>query len=470
MHVARVGSYRQRSRKATAATKQLRDQRRSRVACQTHDAIEDFESNLKVTASYDDLTVEVESSDSSDANLGSTRFGRRDIQPDDGLPEQGDARMRRWRSAGAFGASSQQTMRSTSGFTELTIPPMEKDAHEMRPPSPLSRYDYGCISQRPRSVLGQRRVDRGDDLRPKHRQSQGFYFPGAQYKQGPYGFSLLDPILMAPKAAVGKNAQPPTRWKGDSGDIRPATAPEIDQRRSRGNPSTSASVPPTRGHSARADRMFHSIDRRREEGHIEQVAFENGVFEGRWRHPTLDGEPQQAALADLSWMNGSVDDMDEPHRLAHFMLLGLDEAMRAQRGKIRHLFAWEDQGPGILEPGAFLAGLLRLGIFDEGEVTEASLTKAMYLVDSAFDGRVNLVSLKRAVSIATALRIQRDKEAQEADQKDQEQKANMYHESLPVENVRVDRHPRSLYNFERSFEKFLRQQRDLLAQHGDKVT
>merc|ERR1711933_185777 len=68
--------------------------------------------------------------------------------PDDSSENSGSyratARLRRWRSAGALTASRSAFADSGS----YHIPHVEKDAHEMRPPSPLSRLDYGGISQR----------------------------------------------------------------------------------------------------------------------------------------------------------------------------------------------------------------------------------------------------------------------------------------------------------------------------------
>lgn len=96
--------------------------------------------------------------------------------------------------------------------------------HAYRPPSPLHLYDYGGISVRPRS---QQQQLRGATGRPAYRREfLGVYFPGPEFKQGPYGSSLQDPILMPPMHWVESQqySSPPERYNGDASDLRPRTA------------------------------------------------------------------------------------------------------------------------------------------------------------------------------------------------------------------------------------------------------
>merc|ERR1719293_617042 len=132
----------------------------------------------------------------------------------------------------------------------------------MRPPSPLGMYNYGSISSRPRSLLAQR-----------GKPSCGFYFPGAGLRQGPYGFSMIEPIHMT-QHNWAESASLPTRWAGDAGDARPAQPGKHQARSHRDAPTLSQTVRPSRAHDLRARRVFDVLDRRREETFLEKIVFE----------------------------------------------------------------------------------------------------------------------------------------------------------------------------------------------------
>lgn len=121
----------------------------------------------------------------------------------------------------------------------------------------------------------------------------------------------------------------------------------------------------------------------------------------------------------------------------------------------------------MLEPQEFLVGLVRLGIVEDGELSVHDVVQAMTTIDPNFDGRVSLPVLNRAVNAAHKVQGERTQAAQQVERQFQAKLSTSYSESLPVEVVKVDRESRSLFNFERSFEKFRSQQRILLAHHNE---
>jgi hypothetical protein len=91
----------------------------------------------------------------------------------------------------------------------------------------------------------------------------------------------------------------------------------------------------------------------------------------------------------------------------------------------------------------------------------------MRTIDPSFDGRVNIPVLARAINAAHKVQGQRTQVAQQTEKMKAQVAQCTYCDSLPVEIVKVDRESRSLFNFERSFEKFRAQQRILLDFHHE---
>lgn len=209
-----------------------------------------------------------------------------------------------------------------------------------------------------------------------------------------------------------------------------------------------------------------SQDKHREEKLLEQVRFEQGMYEGKWRDPMLatKGElPEEAQAEHHDWLDYNTEDMHDKQQLGSRILFGLQNCLRNCRGKITDLFKAENRkGPtGVLEPEEFLAGLVRLGVVEDGELNEDNIVQAMSTIDPNFDGRVNLPIIARAVNAAHKITGQRLQATQQLERQHQAKLSTSYSESLPVEVVKVDRESRSLFNFERSFEKFRSQQRVL---------
>jgi hypothetical protein len=214
------------------------------------------------------------------------------------------------------------------------------------------------------------------------------------------------------------------------------------------------------------------VDKKREEKHLEQVRFEKGMYEGQWRDPVLENSgqlPQERPEECHDWLGSEKEEMNSMQQLASHILFGLQSVVRNHKGKITTLFKAENKaGPaGVLEPEEFLRGLARLGVVENGEMSVDDLVEALCTIDPNFDGRVNLPVIARAVNAAHQVQGHRTQAAQQVERQHQAKLSTSYSELLPVEVVKVDRESRSLFNFERSFEKFRSQQRVLLAHHNE---
>lgn len=457
----RSGDFRQRERRAERATVKRTVLQRRRTAEQTHEAIERFEDVLKAeqekaNRDIDDMPAEAEAGSfgfRSTYNASNSRAN--DSGSDNEKPYD---RLER--------SHSDPQVRQTG--------PIDNDPCMMRPPSPLGFYNYGCLSVRPRSTFAQHKQRMGESTRAKYRQtSPGFYFPGPQFKQGPYGFAMLDPCLLAPRSWPTTSGVPPVRQENDAGDVRPEPKEHNHKRNRIDAPHISDTVRTTKAHKERALVANRNVDKIREEKLLEQVRFEQGMYEGRWRDPMLEGVvgqlPEESPEEKHDWLGVDHEEMHSQQQLGSRILFGLQVCLRNCRGKVTNLFQAENRaGPaGVLEPQDFLAGLVRLGVVEDGELSEHDVVQAMTTIDPSFDGRVNLAVINRAVNAAHKVQGERAQASQQLERATQAKQNTSYSESLPVEVVKVDRESRSLFNFERSFEKFRSQQRVLLIHHNE---
>eukprot|EP00930_Biecheleria_cincta_P002360 TRINITY_DN103366_c0_g1_i1.p1 TRINITY_DN103366_c0_g1~~TRINITY_DN103366_c0_g1_i1.p1 ORF type:complete len:481 (+),score=66.18 TRINITY_DN103366_c0_g1_i1:16-1458(+) len=464
----RHGSFRQRARNSERTTRMLQGHTKQRVAVQTHQAIRDFEDNLRLlqdSADVDDIPLDADPRRRWYHSNSTNRLAVADNGSDSSSVKhrlhrsQSDALVLRNSAANSGPLERQETL------------------HAQRPPSPLHVYDYGGITVRPRSSMNQLRNKMMEPARPKYRQETcGHYFPGPDCRQGPYGQSMQDPILMPPRHWLPSDA-PPDRWRGDSGDLRPFTAEGLERSGRPTSPIASpqlskAEVRHTRTHAGRAKHIEEVLGKRREDTFLEHVRFEQGVYDGRWRDPMLGsmGLPmplqkddpacsQHAAWAATLHRQYENDQFDLSSQILH----NLEEALQSSRGKLSHLFAYVNQGvPGVLEPAEFLEGLIRLGIVEPGDLTEKDIIEFLSNVDPDFDGRVNLVSLGKTLSGVRAFRNNRLRELEESREAKFE-KDVPYGESTPVSHVKIPMVPPSLFVFEQSFGKFRDQQEQLIG-------
>lgn len=467
--LALQGSTKQRKQRSDNATKRMGDVRTRKAAARTHKTLAQFEDNLRKQEQaqwqdYDDIPTEAGQLSRPLWNRASHDIGMRTMTPN-GLHHLG------------FGSRSEPRLGSPD---HMQGDPPEWGAvtvHAARPPSPLGLYDYGCISSSPRSVFAQSRQRVGESARTKNRQtSMGFYFPGTQFKKGPYGFSMLDPCLLPPKAWTLETS-PPVRAL-NAGDMRPLSTEGFGLRNRRlGRPHVSDCVRSTEAHSRRAQLHNAALDKGREEAFLEHARFENGMFEGKWHDPThtLRGEvPEVQPPEEHSWLQMPIEEMHPVRARAAAMLFGLDRALRKFRGGLHALFAAENLGcrqenkggaTGVLEPSEFLAGLVRVGVVAEGELSHKEAFQIIGVIDTGFDGRVRLPVISRAVAAARNVRNMHERDMDAHQQAQMQTIGSTYHAKLPFEAVKVDKQPSSMLNFTRSFETFRKQQQGLLQFH-----
>lgn len=444
-----TGSFRQRARSSAQATQQLKEHRRHHAAARTREALDRFDSEFEAEQEamfkdFDDLPAEA-----GYMRMSETTPGGMQDQFNMTYPQQ---------------PSSQPQLHG-----------LERNPCVQRPTSALAVYDYGNLSLRPKSLAAQQRQQLGQPNRLKHRQSScGFYFPGTQSTQGSYGFSMLDPCLLPPQSWAKSSTSAPTSWVDGANKARPMDAQELASRRSRslGSISLSSHMPrTTSAQTLRARRAAQALKHRWEEASLEQARFEKGVCDGCWRDPLLDshGEvPMVAAPEEHEWLDLPNDLMTPAQQTASKILFGLCDVLQRFKGGLLTLFAAENMGgPGVLEPASFLRGLERLGVLCQGEVSMGALLQAISIIHLSSDGRVRLLALGRAVSVARGVRQRQQQATEQLNQERQVLLSNKYSATLPVDVVKLDRESKSLYDFERSLQKFRTQQKELLVLHNE---
>ncbi|CAK9081171.1 Membrane-associated progesterone receptor component 1 (mPR), partial [Durusdinium trenchii] len=136
--------------------------------------------------------------------------------------------------------------------------------------------------------------------------------------------------------------------------------------------------------------------------------------------------------------------------LAKHIFLSLHSVMRKRRATLKHLFKYVNHGvPGILEPAEFLEGLQRLGIVERGECSPQQMADLMQDLDPNFDGRVILSEVHRCVQATRAICGQKVfKDHLNRGNTTILAPTNLYSESMPVEKVKVEMKPKSLWDFE----------------------
>lgn len=356
-------------------------------------------------------------------------------------------------------------------------------ARVRRPPSPLSHYDYGAVNLRPRSAVAQKRCPaRENATTNRHKASVGMYFPGPDHKQGPYGFSMQDPILMPQRCWEPKRG--PQRCNQQANDVRPRhqkAAPNdakvVQSHVSK--PTCPELVRNTRGHDAKSQHVARYLDRLHDENVLEHVRHEEGTFEGRWCHPVKHRSAthlHDGPLGHFDWMEQELSESDEAELLASRILAGITRTLQEEHTTVSRLFKPVNRAcQGVLEMEEFMEGLTRMHIIEYEDVTSLKLlSDVVSLLDPDFDGRVTFPALARAVQAAQQVQTKHAK-ATNATLKKQVITAKAGgpyghgEKIIPVEVVKVDMNSKSKFDFIRSRDEFLQQQKDLLIHHGERV-
>ncbi|CAL1139586.1 unnamed protein product [Cladocopium goreaui] len=485
-----VSSSRQRARNAERITKKLQEEVKQRAVKRAYDQIGAFEDHWRYLK---EKTAREEAEEEAELVRLSEGWSRaRAVQMERQLAATLLENSSETSSVKSATTNLIRNSRSESTLASRAYLDRSEVLHAYRPPSPLHLYDYGGITVRPRS---QQQQLRGATGRPAYRREfLGVYFPDPEFKQGPYGSSLQDPILMPPMHWVKSQqySSPPERYNGDASDLRPRTA-EGHNRPMRESVAKTVltqhedtkSKTPVRGNRAHAiilKTRKNAMRKRDQEAFIEQARFEQGQFEGRFANPLQknSGWPNEEMINELRDIGADAE--KAPVRsawegtfpgltaLAKHIFLSLHSVMRKRRANLKHLFKYVNHGiPGILEPHEFLEGLQRLGIVERGQCSAQEMADLMNDLDPNFDGRVALSEVNRCVQATRAVcgrKVFKDHiSPPEVTKKEIKE---VYTGSLPVEKVTVERQPKSLWDFECSFEELRAQQHALLVLHKER--
>lgn len=493
-----VSSSRQRARNAERITKKLQEEVKQRAVKRAYDQIGAFEDHWRCLK---EKTAREEAEEEAELVRLSEGWSRaRAVQIERQLAATLAENSSETSSVKSATTNLIRNSRSESTLASRAYLDRSEVLHAYRPPSPLHLYDYGGITVRPRSQQQQLLGARAG--RPAYRREfLGVYFPGPEFKQGPYGSSLQDPILMPPMHWVKSQqySSPPERYNDDASDLRPRTAEGRDRPLKESVAKTvlaeyeetkpaTVSIP-VRSNRAQAIILKTRKDamrKRDQEAFIEQARFEQGQFEGRFANPLQknSGWPNEEMINELRDIGADSEAEKGPVRLAWEMkgsfpgltalakhiFLSLHSVMRKRRANLKHLFKYVNHGiPGILEPHEFLEGLQRLGIVERGQCSAQEMVDLMNDLDPNFDGRVALSEVNRCVQATRAVCGRKVfKDHISPPEVTKKEIREVYTGSLPVEKVTVERQPKSLWDFECSFEELRAQQHALLVLHKER--
>jgi len=464
----RSASHAERAVKSQRITQLLQLQRSKITAARTYDALREFEDHIKTFKTapivIDDLPLNATA-----CNMKSTV---NTVTLEDNWSEHSDS---------PRPAHGKKLFRKTSQDSSMCRTLVDTDTddhlHARRPPSPLAHYDYGCINLKHKSALSQRRTRVGSAPAMRRASSScGFYFPGPDYRQGPYGFSMQDPILLPQR--VWEPSRETKRSDQHTNDCRPRHHKDSGNdgavRQSYMSKSTCPDlVRSNRAQELKLGRVFQTLDNDREEACLEQTRFEEGNFGGRWCHP-VRAKPgaylNHGPMHHFAWMEQDLSEMGEAGLLASRIVSGITKILQEQHSTMPRLFwAVNRDCPGVLELEDFVEGLRRLRIIpDDENVTIRAMDDAVSLIDPDYDGRVNYPALTRAITAAQNLQRKQAQANTAAVSRGPLAETTNYGAELPVDMVKVDPNSKSVYDFNRSRDTFCKQQKALLAFHGEK--
>jgi len=491
--LARTGDSKERARRADRASRQLRECTKKKIAADAYSRMDDFDKHLKAhfqstrkeEENLEDLPIGAEAG--ATLNFVSTS-GDKDNASDDSSVEEKSLAFTgsvTWtKSASEATLRSRMLLHSQTGIASIE----EAEKNARRPPSPLAFYDYGVINHpKPKSAWAQRREHVGHQTRMPERAatSCGFYFPGPDFKQGPYGAHMLDPILMPPRCWE-PSREAPDKYVDyiRTNEARPSnTADTIFQRRNNfaARPASAKCVRATRAHLMKSQHINANLEHERENANLEKLLHENGTCEGKWHDPRLDPKKTHAPwkhppaidhpTGDHSWIARAGN---EAENLASSIIFGIQRALRENRSTLPRLFHAFTHGQNALAQGVlrvedFMEGLVRLHVLDTVKVATKVLMDAMSVIDPMFDGYVYFPPLREALRAADAFKRHERDGSSSASATCSGRRADataVYSDSLRMDVVKVCE-GKTLNDFERMSAKFRNQQVELLEQHGE---
>lgn len=174
------------------------------------------------------------------------------------------------------------------------------------------------------------------------------------------------------------------------------------------NPSSPTRAPPvitpkgvrmTAGHAKRCKRSQATLKAQAANEKFEDMQFQNGVFGGCWRDPTLDGPwPDEDEPDALEWLTDPPHKLSLIRRKAARILFGLERLMTSTRNRVTDIFkSFDEDASGFLEPDEFYAGLIKLKVIAHDEMTEGEVLQVLKVIDSNFDGFVAMQELVKVL-------------------------------------------------------------------------
>jgi hypothetical protein len=475
--IARKGDFKERALKSEWASRHVLEYRRKKLAADAYCMMGDFEKHLKTLQGPRQNSVQEPELDLPIGAEAGAANSRERLLSQNWDSSDSDSDMEQVLHGSR---SAPDLLKRTSAKLSRSQHDLDDELHARRPPSPLSIYDYGNISMKPKSALTQHREHAGMLTRPRDQaaSSCGFYFPGSDFKRGPYGFSMLDPIFMPPRAWEPCREVPeiPAEHPNAITGARPSNAADVAFRRrscaSKG--AVPRSVQAARGQLLRSKHVAASMEHNRVNANLEHSQFENGTCGGRWQHPGVErirSSPPIDGIPDHS-RTGPTRDQGGPQALAYHILFGILRALRENHSTLPQLFRAVTRGPpGTLSLEDFVEGLAKLHVLGD-DIATKNMVDAMLIIDPTFDGYVYFPALKAALKAAGV----RHRQTQECSSSLHgkitcpERINAMYSETLPVDVVKVDKRPKSLHDFERQASRFRMQQSDLVQLGEDAGT
>merc|ERR1711904_757137 len=157
----------------------------------------------------------------------------------------------------------------------------------------------------------------------------------------------------------------------------------------------------TAGHAQRCMRSHATSKQQVANEKLEEMQFQNGVFGGCWRDPTLDGPlPEDPAMDGLEWLADPPQEQSLIRRKASHILFGLDRLVTESRVRVTDLFAGFDKdASGFLEPDEFHVGRVKMKVVAHDEINEGEILQVLKVIDANFDGYVSMPELVKVLDM-----------------------------------------------------------------------
>jgi len=238
----------------------------------------------------------------------------------------------------------------------------------------------------------------------------------------------------------------------------------------------------TRAHTVRSQAVFANMEFNRNMANLDHMLYESGTFEGKFHDPMANKRENSSqgfekARVPLGMTRGQEHswlmkgkEMNEAEQLAAHILYSILREMSEQHSTLPALFKFVSyRGPhGAMMLEDFTEGLVRAHVLsDVDDISHKAMLNAMSVIDPQFDGCVYFPALKEAIRAVEEFERGKDSSPTSAKLTGRSRHVAQYSDSLPVDIVKVDKKPKSLFDYQKQAEKFRSQQMELLARHGE---